>query len=119
MLTVLVRGLEFYGYHGVPAEERIIGHRFRADLELEVETKAHLDDAVAGTADYASIAATTLRIAQSSQAQTVERLAMEVAEALLAECPMASTVEIALVKLLPPMPVIAQEAGVRLRHSRR
>lgn len=118
MFVVVIRGIEFYAYHGVTAEERAIGHRYRADLELEVEGDADQIDALAGTVDYGAAAQTLIAVAQARSHQTVERVARLVGERMLADWPLVSSLTLTLTKLAPPMPVIALEAGVRLTLSR-
>ena len=34
---ILLRSIEFYGYHGVTEDERRIGHRFSLDVTLELD----------------------------------------------------------------------------------
>src|SRR5690349_3843039 len=75
MYTVFIRGLEFYGYHGVPAEERFIGHRYRVDLELRVEGTADESDHVSETVDYGAVATFATQVGTNEKAHTVERLA--------------------------------------------
>lgn len=118
MYTVFVRGLEFYAFHGVPPEERVIGHRYRVDFELEVEGAADATDRVEDTVDYGSAAQLVQRYAQERQVLTVERLAAGIGDELLARFPQIQSARVRLAKLLPPAPVVASEAGVELVRSR-
>jgi 7,8-dihydroneopterin aldolase/epimerase/oxygenase len=114
MYTVFIRGLEFYGYHGVPAEERFIGHRYRVDLELRVEGRADETDHISETVDYGAVATLATQVGTSEKAHTVERLARLIGEKVLTEYPLVSSLWISVAKPLPPAPVIAEEAGVEL-----
>lgn len=118
MYTVLIRGLEFYAHHGVPPEEQVIGHRYKVDLEIEVDGGADETDDIAQTVDYGSIAAKVTAISQGHRCKTVERLARLISDKLLEEYPLIQRLTITLVKRLPPAPMIAEEAGVRLTVSR-
>ena len=118
MVTLFVTGLEFYAYHGVPSEERAIGHRYIVDLEMDVKSSAELTDDVADTVDYADAARIVLKASGSQQFKTVERLAHVMGEALLAEFSRIQRVSIRLAKRLPPAPFIAEELGVELEMSR-
>jgi dihydroneopterin aldolase len=114
MFTVLVRGLEFYGFHGVPDAEQVVGHRYIVDVELEVDGAAELTDDVADTVDYGQVAHGLSLLGVNSQFRTVERLARAMADHLLEAYPRVVELEIEVRKLLPPAPVILEEAGVRL-----
>lgn len=118
MFVVMIGGIEFYAYHGVTPEERAVGHRYRADLQLEVEGDADQSDDLAGTVDYGAAAETLIAVAQERSHQTVERAARRIGERLLADYPLIRSLTISLTKLAPPMPVVALEAGVRLTLSR-
>jgi dihydroneopterin aldolase len=116
--TVLIRGLEFYAYHGVPAEERVIGHRYRVDLEMEIEGGCDDNDDVSETVDYGAAATQVVAIAQGHRCRTVEKLAKTIADRLIAEHVCIQRITVTLMKRLPPAPIIAEEAGVRLTVSR-
>jgi len=118
MLTLFVTGLEFYAYHGVPAEEREIGHRYIADLELLVDSEAQYSDDVADTVDYAQTAKLMLEVASAKQYRTVERLGQVICEALLQTFPRIHSVNLRLAKRLPPAPIIAEELGVEIEVCR-
>lgn len=118
MFTVLIRGIEVYGYHGVPAEERAIGHRYRLDLSLEVAGSADFTDDVGDTVDYGAASLLAAEIVSSSQFHTVEKLAGVIADKLLGTFPKILSLEIVLVKAAPPVPLVAESMGVRLRRSR-
>ena len=39
MDRIVVEGIEFHGFHGVPVAERQIGHRYRVDMRLELDLR--------------------------------------------------------------------------------
>jgi dihydroneopterin aldolase len=116
--TVLIRGLEFYAHHGVPAEEQVIGHRYRVDLEMEIEGGCDETDDVSETVDYGAAATQVVAIAQGHRYKTVEKLAKVLAQRLLAEHACIQRISVTVMKRLPPAPIMAEEAGVRLSMSR-
>lgn len=118
MVTVLVRELEFYAYHGFTDEEQAIGHRYLLSLEVLVATKATESDTLSDTVDYGDLAKVALAAATEPKARLVELVAHRVATAVLEAFPEIAEVEVELVKLLPPMPFVAQSAGVRIVKSR-
>ena len=118
MITLFISGLEFYGYHGVPSEERTIGHRYTADLELDISCSAQDTDNVEDTVDYASAAKLVIDTSDANTFQTVERFAKVVADELLAKFNRIQKVNIRLAKRLPPAPLIVKELGVELTVTR-
>ena len=67
MDKILIRGLDFYGYHGASDEEQVVGHRFIADATLTVDThSAGQSDNLAETVSYADIAAKIIDIIRAA-----------------------------------------------------
>src|SRR5439155_14168054 len=60
---ILLRSIEFYGYHGVAEAERLIGHRFSADVALttDLERAGAIDDLDA-TVDYGEVCRCVLAV---------------------------------------------------------
>jgi 7,8-dihydroneopterin aldolase/epimerase/oxygenase len=118
MYTVFIRGIQFYGYHGVPAEERFIGHRYRVDLELRVNGTSDTTDHISETVDYGAVGAVVVEMGTGGGAHTVERLARLIGERILADYPLVESLWISIAKPLPPSPMIADEAGVEMELAR-
>ncbi|AIE86770.1 dihydroneopterin aldolase [Fimbriimonas ginsengisoli] len=116
-ITIFVTGLEFYAYHGVPAEERAIGHRYRLDLELRISTTATETDRVEDTVNYAEVAERLLRIGTGHGVQTLERLGTLMLDDLFSAFPSLLFARLRLAKRLPPAPIIAEELGIELTRS--
>ncbi len=114
MIEVLLEGLEFYGYHGVPDAEQQVGHRYRVDLRMRVNSRAEHTDDIADTEDYAKIGGDLVRFGENQQYKTLERLAQLMAQLVLDAHPKVSGVNITVRKLLPPAPFIAESSGVTL-----
>ena len=77
MIEIFLQGLEFYGYHGVPDAEREVGHRYRVDLTMQVNSRAEETDDISDSADYAKIGADIVRFGENQQYRTLEKLAHE------------------------------------------
>lgn len=117
--AILIRGLEFYGYHGVPDAEQATGHRYRADIRLRMDTSAaEVSDSVEDTVDYSAVAACLLEINASRRFRLVEALAAQICQTVLARFPQILVIEICLEKLLPPMNAIAASVGVEMTRFR-
>ncbi len=117
VLTVFFEGLEFYAHHGVPAEERTIGHRYCADLYMELSKEPKSDD-VNATVDYADSMGYVQRFATENQFRTMEALAMALADNLLAEYPNVRELTLKIAKIAPPTPFIVEHAGVEITRTR-
>ena len=114
MIEVSIEGLEFYGYHGVPDAEREVGHRYRVDVAMQVNSRAEETDDVTTTADYGKIGADLVRFGENQQYRTIEKLAHEMAKAILESTPIVQSVRIKVRKMMPPAPFIAESCGVTL-----
>lgn len=117
-LTVFVEGLEFYAFHGVPAEERVIGHRYVVDLWMTVPPTACVSDRVEDSVDYGQVAMRLTDIGQATQFLTVERLGQAMIEEVASSYPLVTSIRLRIAKRLPPAPVIAAATGIELRWER-
>ena len=112
-MTIVLTNLEFYAYHGVPDAEQEVGHRYRVTAQLKLsECGAERSDDIAETLDYAAAARVILEIGTGRQYRTLERLAREMGDTLLAEFPSLASVEISVAKIAPPMPFILESVSV-------
>ena len=118
MAEVFLEGLEFYGYHGVPDSEREIGHRYRLDVSMAVDSQAENTDNVSDTVDYGKLGTELVRFGENQQYKTVERLASAMGELVLASSPRVKALRITIRKMYPPAPFIAEACGVTLELTR-
>jgi dihydroneopterin aldolase len=85
-LTVSIRGLEAFGFHGVLPAERELGQRFVVDLHLELASAVATEsDDLADTVDYAALADAVAAIVAGPPVALLERLAGAIADRALAE----------------------------------
>jgi dihydroneopterin aldolase len=118
MIEVFLHGLEFYGYHGVPDAEREVGHRYKLDLLMQVDSQAEQTDDVEDSADYGKIGVDLIRFGENQQYRTMERMAQEMGQLVLDAMPKVASLRITIRKMLPPAPFIAEAAGVTLNIHR-
>lgn len=114
MIEVFIEELEFYAFHGVSEEERQIGHRYVASIELSVGDGALTSDDVKDTADYGEAAQLVLEVAGRKQYKTLEGLGKAICEAIFERFSGVKGVRLEIAKRLPPMNAIAERAGVRI-----
>jgi dihydroneopterin aldolase len=97
-----IRDLAVQGRIGVPESERIDPQKLLVSLRFQIETSfAALNDQLAKTIDYASVALEVDRIVGTSGAHLIEKLVLELGEALMARFPM-KRLEIELKKFILP-----------------
>lgn len=111
-------GLRFHAYHGVAAQERLVGNDYEVDLRLHVDVeRAVLSDEVADTVNYAEVFQ-VVRKQMERPSDLVEHVAGRIAQALLDQWPQVADVSIVLTKRNPPMGADCQGAGVELHVGR-
>ncbi len=85
---ILLKGMVFFGYHGVHRAERELGQRFVVDLELTKDLReAGLSDDLARTVDYAAVYGVAREVVEGEPANLIETVAERLASALLERFP--------------------------------
>jgi dihydroneopterin aldolase len=114
-----LRGLRLVGVVGVLPEERTRAQPLELDLDLSVDTSAAgASDALSDTVDYGAVCDVVAAVVAEAQPELLERLAVAVAEAVLATDERIEVVELSVRKLRPPVPHDLASSGVRVRRSR-
>ena len=117
-LTVVIRGLEAFGHHGVMAAETALGQRFAVDVELTLtHAVATGTDDLADTVDYAALAAAIVEIVTGPPFALLERLAGVIADRVLRE-PAVREVVVTVHKPHVALPYAVEETAVVLRRGR-
>jgi dihydroneopterin aldolase len=119
MDRIRIEGLEFHGFHGVPAAEREIGHRYRVEavLELDLRPAAATDD-VHLTVDYGAVARTLIQVGTGPSVHLVETLAERMAEIVLRDYPAVQAIELRVAKIHPPVALQFAAAVIEIRRTR-
>jgi dihydroneopterin aldolase len=103
MSKISVEGMEFFAYHGCFEEEQIIGTRFLADVELEVDThEAEISDDLQKTVNYQSV----FQVVKSEmlvKSRLLEHLSRRIIDRLFREFPGVNSIRIKLSKMNPPV----------------
>lgn len=101
--TIVLKGMEFYAYHGCFAEEKIVGTNFLVDLYLNLDTsKAQKSDRVEDTINYVDVYALVKKEMQISS-NLIENLAARIRDSILATYPQIESLKMELTKLNPPI----------------
>ena len=116
---ILIESLSFDGRHGALPFERETGVRFQVDLELEVDLgPAAESDNLDNTVDYRHVAALAVDIGTTRSFRLVERLADQIAGAILDGFQGVLALTVTVRKLVPVLPGHPESVGVCLHRSR-
>ncbi len=116
---VVIRGLQFYGYHGVSTAEKELGHRFTADLTMFVDTtEAAKTDDITKTVDYSEVARTVVKMGKTLKFNLVETLANQIAHKILTEHPRVEKIHLRIEKILPSLDLTIDRVGVEVVRER-
>jgi len=116
--SIRLRGMAFFGHHGVDPDERRLGKKFFLDVELALDLRAagRADD-LARTVDYSRVYAVVSRVQQSRQFLLLEGLVEAVAQAILAEFPVTS-VNVRVRKPEVPLGGVLEHVEVEITRTR-
>src|SRR3990170_4161952 len=108
-----IKDIEFIGHCGITEEERIVGQRISADIEVTLDlSKATVSDRLEDTVDYVSLCDKVVSIGRGESYHLLETLAERVAREILQGF-RASEVTVRLRKC--PAPVEAIKGHLRWR----
>ncbi|MEB3231012.1 MAG: dihydroneopterin aldolase [Leptolyngbyaceae bacterium] len=113
-----VKGIRGYGYTGYFDAEQTLGQWFEVDLTfwLDLSVAGKSDD-LNDTLDYGKAAMITQNIIKTSKFKMVERLADEIANAML-DLDGVNKVKVCLTKCQPPIPEFEGEIQLEIVRSR-
>ncbi|MFQ3610765.1 MAG: dihydroneopterin aldolase [Fimbriimonadales bacterium] len=116
---LIVEGVEFYGYHGVPDAEQAIGHRYQVDIVAEIDlAEAGRTDDLRHTVSYGDLARLVIQLGTQQKVRLLETLAEQMCQAILERFPRIQAVQLRVMKRLPPTGTITERAGVQITRSR-
>ncbi|MAT08308.1 MAG: dihydroneopterin aldolase [Dehalococcoidia bacterium] len=100
---IQVKGMKFFGHHGITEEEQSIGQRIEVDVEIEADLKpAGRADDPNLTLDYTLIYQVTREVVEGKSVKLIETLAEAIADQLILKL----EVDSAWVKVIKPNPPI-------------
>jgi len=113
-----LRGLVVVGICGALPEERDRPQPLEVDLDLVADLSlAGATDELADTLDYGALAAEIERVILTSTPYLLERLAQQLADAMLVD-PRVLSVTVSVRKLRPPVPQAMATSGVCITRGR-
>ncbi|HVW96746.1 MAG TPA: dihydroneopterin aldolase [Mucilaginibacter sp.] len=103
MVTVSLRGAEFFAFHGFYPEEQKLGNKFIVDVDVSFYPFDNLrEDKIAHTVDYERV----YHIVGKQMKRTsklLETVARTIADEIKTEFPFAEKIRISLKKMNPPL----------------
>ena len=103
LYDIRLEGMEFRAYHGCYETERVVGNRFRVDLELTTELgDVAAEDSVEKAVNYLEVYG-VVREQMAVTQRTIERVAMNIIDAIHAGFPQVRHVKCTVSKLAPPL----------------
>ena len=116
---ITLKGMSFYGYHGVLPEERKLGQRFVVDVEIEADVRAagRRDD-ITKTVRYDRVYQVVKSVVEGRPYKLIESVAEKTAEGVL-KMPGVAAVLVRVKKPQPPIKGATMEwAGVEVYRTR-
>lgn len=110
--SIQLHNLEFYAYHGLLPQERVVGGHYRVDVELSLTPplRALTEDVIDDTVNYAEVYA-LIRQQMDQPVNLLEHLAHRITKGLYAQFPQIQAVKLSVTKVTPPISGIACEGA--------
>ena len=100
---IILRGMTFYGFHGVNAEEKALGQTYLVDCEVTLDlSKSGTSDNLTDTVSYTDIYKTVRFIIEGESKNLLETLAESIANKIIDEFEITS-IKVTLMKPNPPI----------------
>lgn len=112
--TITLNNLRFYAYHGVEAQESVVGAWYSVSVKMETDFKeAVCSDSIADTINYAKVAS-LIKKQMEIRSQLIEHLAGRIANLMLETFKSLQEVTVSISKENPPLGVPCEAAMVTI-----
>ncbi|RIX49216.1 dihydroneopterin aldolase [Paenibacillus nanensis] len=114
-----VRGMKFYGYHGVFPEENKLGQQFYVDIDLTLDLAQAADtDDLTYTVNYAELHTLAKKIVEGKPFKLIEALAGHIASRVLEAYTSVIEVTVRVTKPHPPFDIHFDGVTIELSRKR-
>lgn len=114
-----IKGMKFYGYHGVFPEENKLGQQFYVDLDLSLDlSQAAETDDLTYTINYAELHALAKEIVEGKPFKLIEALAGHIASRLLEAYTRINEATVRVTKPHPPFDIHFDGVTIELSRKR-
>eukprot|EP00002_Diphylleia_rotans_P037729 TRINITY_DN8462_c0_g1_i1.p1 TRINITY_DN8462_c0_g1~~TRINITY_DN8462_c0_g1_i1.p1 ORF type:complete len:145 (-),score=24.20 TRINITY_DN8462_c0_g1_i1:99-533(-) len=113
--VIRLKGLVFFGRHGVYAEEKTLGQKFRVDVSLQCDLlKAGQTDNLQDTVNYGQIYRSIQEIVEGAPCNLLETVASKIADKILSQHTSVSKVTVSVEKPQVKFPGFLDCVGVEI-----
>ena len=117
--SIVIKGIRGFGYHGVFEQETKNGQEFYVDVELFLDlAPASQSDALEDTIDYGAVCDVVLACITGKPVQLIEKLAGDIADALLNSYTILSHVKVIVHKPQAPVNAEVLDISVAIERAR-
>ncbi|WP_159888016.1 dihydroneopterin aldolase [Paenibacillus puerhi] len=119
MDKITMKGLAFYGYHGVFPEENKLGQRYVVDAELHMPLdRAGRSDALEDTVNYAEVSELIRSIVEERTYKLIEALAEHIASEVLSTYTGIHAITVRVHKPNPPVAIQFDGVSAEIHRKR-
>ncbi|MYL60652.1 dihydroneopterin aldolase [Virgibacillus halodenitrificans] len=119
MDKIVLKNLQFYGYHGLLPEENKLGQRFQVDVDLYADLKKPGEtDAMGDSIHYGHAYEVIQQIVEGEPYNLIEAVAEKIANELLRSFTLLSACTIKVIKPDPPIPGHYHSVAVEIYRER-
>jgi len=119
MDKIILKGMQFYGYHGLFSEERKLGQRFHVDVDLYTSLKdAGQTDRMEASIHYGEAYEKIRDIVEGTPYNLIEAVAESVAHRLLTDFDTLAACTVKVIKPDPPIPGHYESVAVEIHRER-
>lgn len=119
MDKIKLKGLSFYGYHGLFPEENRLGQRFEVNLDLYVPLqKAGQTDEMKYSVDYGMVYDLTKGIVEGEPKNLIETVAELIADQLFMQFSSITACSVEVIKPNPPIEGHYESVSVKIYRER-
>lgn len=112
---ISLKGLEFFGYHGLYPEERKLGQKFIVDIDLYGDfTYAAREDDIKNAVDYSAVFMLAKKIIEGKPHQLLESLTLKLCKVILSKFKQISQVTVRVQKPEVFLPGVVKFAAVEM-----
>lgn len=112
LITISLNNLRFYAYHGLYAEEKMVGAEFEVNLTVLYKPETIIIADIEETVNYVALHQLIKTEMQKSR-ELMETLVMEISEHIHHAFPQVKKVELSVIKLNPPISKFIGAVGVK------
>jgi dihydroneopterin aldolase len=111
MITIHLNNIKFYAYHGIHAEEKILGNEFEISVDIRFNEEGHLITSIKQTINYVDIY-NIIKERMNRPSNLLETVVMEIGNSIKMKYDNVQLINIELKKLHPPIQGFQGTVGV-------